>query len=132
MVDTWNPEKQDLSDFMGYDAVVEIPADGRVIRRSDLHAPEVCEYLDAEGQSVGEPFVTGKCGWSLWTGYSSQQGYSGASMHQSESVGGGLERDMLAEPGLYAAVTISFLYPTEDQDDDSALGWVLAFKESEK
>lgn len=42
--------------------------------------------------------------WELVTGYSGQHGYPGPIMHDSETLSGGMARDVLATPGTYVVV----------------------------
>lgn len=43
--------------------------------------------------------------WEYWSdGYSGQYGYRGPIMHPSEFIGGRIERDLVASPGIYAVV----------------------------
>lgn len=112
-----------LNDIMELDAVVEIGPDGEPTERLDLHAPDVYQELDDEGSAIGEPTVGGD--WELLTGFTGQYGYRGAALHSSEYVGGGLERHIRANPGLYVATTVTYLGPEEEYDPDS---WVVAFR----
>lgn len=100
-----------LNDRMEFDHCIEVMADGAVIDRTDLYSPEVYEDYVSEG-------------WTLLTGFTQQYGYNGPHMHDSEYVGGALERHILSTPGIYV-VTVA----TDSDGED--LGWVVAFKESD-
>ena len=111
-----------LNSVMELDTVVHVTVDGRVIVRHDIHAPDV---YDSELPDSSE--------WTLMTGYSGQHGSTGANLHSSEFVGGGLARDILATPGLYVAcvdtVTSCDMCDPDDGDgcdDDHIAGWVVA------
>ncbi|AEQ21043.1 hypothetical protein E3_1280 [Rhodococcus phage E3] len=112
-----------LNTIMELGTVVEIDPEGEPTVRRDLHAPEVYQNLDDSGSVTGEPEVGG--GWTLLTNFSGQDRYRGAGMHSSESIGGGLEDFIRANPGLYVAVLVSYLGPEEEYEPDS---WVTAFK----
>lgn len=94
----------ELNDVMSMDHVIRVWPDGTVSEPRDVHAPD----LD-DGEVSGA--------WDLMNGYSGQYGYSGPLMHQSEYIGGGLARDILAAPGWYAAVY---------EGDEWAVAYVLA------
>jgi hypothetical protein len=107
-----------LNGRMEFDHVVEVHADGSVTD-TDLHAPGL---YDDEVQSDD---------WELMNGYSGQYGYSGPMMHDSEYIGGGLERDILAQPGYYVAL-VNYVTTEDPEDDDNMSGWAVAFRESEE
>ncbi len=81
-----------LNERMEFDRVIEVTAAGDIVDRPDLHAPEL--YDD----ELANP------DWLLLDGYSGQHGYSGPMMHSSESIGGRMERDIIATPGVYVAL----------------------------
>lgn len=112
-----------LNEIMELGTVVEIDPKGEPIVRRDLHAPEVYQGLDNSGSVTGEPDVGS--GWTLLAGFSGQDRYRGPLMHSSEYVGGGLERHIRENPGLYAAVMVSYLGPEEEYEPDS---WVTAYR----
>lgn len=84
-----------LNDVMEFDRVIRVWPDGTVSYASAerVYAPEVCD----NGNTVDEP-------WELMAGYSGQYSYRGPCMHPSEYIGGGMARDILAEPGWYVAL----------------------------
>ena len=108
-----------LNDRMEFDCVVRVDADGKVWDEPDWYAPSLNDgVLDGAG-----------AGWELLGGYSGQYGYSGPIMHPSEYIGGRMERDILARPGLYVALVD---YPTGDPDEDESPepdGWAVAYLE---
>jgi hypothetical protein len=107
---------QSLNDKMEFDHVVRVHPDGTVTDGpTGVYAPEV-----TDDEVMGD-------GWTLLRGYTGQHGYSGPTMHPSEYIGGGLERDILARPGLYVAV-VSTTSDPEFADDPDA-GWCVAFRE---
>lgn len=99
-----------LSDLMEFDIVVRVE-NGRVFVTTDVYAPSLHEdMLDDES-------------WSLMDGYSRQDSYSGPIMHSSELIGGGLERDIMAEDGYYVCL-VNYL------DDGEPEGWAIAYMPS--
>lgn len=99
-----------LSDAMEFDHVIRIDDKGNIGEATDVYAPSLFEdELDDES-------------WELMNGYSGQSGYSGPIMHNSELIGGSLERDILARPGLYVAIVSCY-------EDDYAEGWAIAYRE---
>jgi hypothetical protein len=98
-----------------------------------VYAPELSVDVDADGQLLTLDGAdlrdqATRQGWELLDGYSGQYGYGGPIMHPSEYVGGDLERDILAEPGVYVVTTVACLGPDEsdDQDGPDIAGWVVA------
>jgi len=61
-------------------------------------------------------------GWTLLTGYTGQDRYTGPGMHDSEYIGGRLAADILSTPGLYVAIADTF------SDDGEPEGWIVAHK----
>lgn len=89
-----------LSDLMEFDCPITVHADGRITDAPrDLYAPDLYD-----GELQGD-------GWTLLDGYSGQDRYAGPIMHSSEFIGGGMARDILAEPGTYVAV-VCYWSPT--------------------
>lgn len=128
---------ESLNDRMEIGHVIEVHRDGTVTDATGVAAPTL---LDDELDS------------QLWTffsaGYSGQHGYNGPIMHDSEYIGGALERDILAHPGYYAAVESGYSHSadcgTPDLDHvpnekcgypeadfyEYAEGWAVVFKPS--
>lgn len=120
-----------LNEIMEFDHVIQVHADGSVTEPRDVHAPEVNISCDPEGQISDaddrDMIASVKAqGWDLMTGYTGQHGYRGPIMHVSEYVGGGLERDILAEPGYYVVCEPSL----PDHGDGEPVGWVIARKDA--
>lgn len=136
---------ENLNSIMEFDHVIEVHADGTVTDAPnirELWAPELTDdVLD-----MAAP------GWSLMTGYSGQEGYSGPVMHNSEFIGGQLARDILNTPGYYVAIVSNYLPeacdecgadPNEGDDhkeecsedgmvgsgETTTEGWAVAFEE---
>lgn len=103
---------QDLNDIMEIDHVIEVQSDGGIIARPDIFAPEL---YDGDLDSTT---------WELLDGYTGQQG-GGSIMHNSESIGGRMERDIRENPGVYVAVVCTWLDAEED-DEDTVEGWAVA------
>lgn len=99
-----------LNSVMEFDHVIRVHADGTVTDEPNVHAPELYD---------GE---LGGTGWTLLNGYSGQYNYAGPIMHNSEYIGGGLARDILAQPGVYVALVNGTL----SDDEDDAEGWAVA------
>lgn len=112
-----------LDSQMGFDHVVEVHADGSVTDAQGVYAPSVYDWET----NTGLPEMDGS-GWSFFSdGYTGQYGYSGPVMHASEFIGGRLEKDILAEPGLYVVVSV------EDMNDgDEPFGWAVLRKDASK
>lgn len=132
----WNPDgvrhenygkKRDrpLNEIMEFDHVIRVHPGGQITSDRKDHAPE--GWYDGE-LSQG---IDGK--WQLMTGYSGQDRYNGPCMHNSEFIGGGMERDIRSTPGLYVALVCQYTYATDDDDDhdysESSYdeGWVVAY-----
>jgi len=121
-----------LNDQMEMDHVVQVHADGTVTDGpSGVYAPEIYLEVDADGSYVANTEADAQRqaksqGWTLMSGYSGQQGNKSdyVLMHASEYIGGGMERDILAAPGLYVA-----LVPSLD-DDSEPENWVVAYRKS--
>jgi hypothetical protein len=102
----------DLNDIMEFDHVIEVLPDGGIIHRSDIYAPSLYDGdLDSDT-------------WELLDGYTGQQG-GGSIMHNSEFIGGRMERDIRENPGVYVALVCTWL-DTEEDDDDNVEGWAVA------
>lgn len=103
-----------LNQAMEFDHVIQVHADGAVTDAPDtVHAPEL--YDDELHHHTFGPLT-----WTLMNGYSGQHGYSGPMMHQSEFIGGGLARDILAAPGYYVALV------NRTSDDAEPTEWAVA------
>lgn len=106
---------QTLSELMDFDHVIQVHPDGSVTEPRGIYAPNL--YDDALEDDA----------WDFFTrGYSGQDSYSGPIMHNSELIGGRLERDILETPGIYAAV-VAYWSPDDDDADAElyAEGWAI-------
>lgn len=115
----------ELNDIMDFDHVIEVQADGSIIDRPDLYAPET--YVHTDGI---DPDMTGT-GWTLLRGYTGQDSYSGPVMHSSEFIGGCMADDIRSTPGVYVAVVVTDLSIDTDSGEDDAIGWAVARKVEE-
>lgn len=110
----------ELNGVMEFDHVIRVNADGSVDDSvSGVYAPEAHDP---------DPSDTELNGWTLLNGYSGQYGYAGPWLHNSEFIGGGLARDILATPGLYVAVYATY---TDEEDPDGETfieGWAVAHR----
>lgn len=112
-----------LNDIMDMDHVIRVHADGSITEPDGVYAPEVYDG-EVEG---GE--------WSLLTGYSRQDHYSGPGMHDSEYVGGGLADHIIETPGYYVVVACVWQCTDgceEECAESHTEGWAVAFKEAEE
>lgn len=135
---------ESLNETMQAGHAVRVHPGGRVADAPDgVYVPEGA-YVHEEG---AEPVLEAD-GWELMTGYSGQHGYTGPVMHNSEYIGGGLERDIRERPGLYVALVVDHVGVGEtvchgcgapegewcvdgcDADRETLTeGWVVAFRE---
>ncbi len=98
------PDK--LNAVMEFDHVVTVNGDGTVSDGpAGIYAPDLLDH------EVSDPTR-----WAPFGNYTSQQG-GGWLMHNCESIGGSMARDILAAPGVYVAVVA---YWTPDENDDHA------------
>lgn len=111
-----------LNGIMEFDHVIRVYPDGTVSDTTGEYAPELHDDVLSPSDA----------GWSLMTGYTGQHGYSGPIMHDSESIGGNMAEDILAQPGLYVAVLSYYTEKVDSElqaDDGSYIeGWAVAYK----
>ncbi len=118
-----------LNDIMEIDHVIRVDAAGNVTEPRDVWAPDVSvSYDDNTGAST---LTVSPDSWQLMNGYSGQDRYSGPIMHPSEYIGGGMERDILASPGLYVAVVVYDEDDYNESDGYAADGWAVAYRKDE-
>lgn len=108
-----------LSDVMEFDHVIWSHGDGTVNDApSGIYAPDL-----TDDQLDGDPR------WEFFTkGYSGQDRYDGPIMHNSESIGARLARDILDTPGYYVSIIARWTPKPEDGDDpdeDIVEGWAI-------
>ena len=108
-----------LNDVMEFDTPVRVSPD-RVERVADLWAPEVINDPDHDMVIDGLPYREHP-EWEALVGYTGQYSYNGPVMHPSEFIGGGLERDILDEPGTYVVVEVR----DDDTERDDLIGWAV-------
>ena len=111
-----------LNDVMSLDRVVEVS--GGEVYDSQLFAPDVYYTIGSDGRAEAEIHSHE---WEFISGRSNQHGYDGPIFHQSEIIGGGLEKLILGNDGVYVAVPVIELDP-EDYDDVEWAGWALLKK----
>lgn len=120
---------RELNDLMQFEHVVRVQDgvasdDGIDSSRREMWAPE-CIH---EGFSDGNHIEPGQ-GWTLLEGYTGQDRYDGPVMHACESIGGRLERDILARDGYYVTLVCSVMAEDPDADeDDEPAGWCIAYR----
>lgn len=103
-----------LNDIMEIDHVVRVHRDGQ-ITSGNIGAPTEPDVLDGDLASSDGP-------WSLMRGYSGQElrnRAENAVLHNSEFIGGGLERDIRAVPGLYVALVMHWSPTCTECDQDA-------------
>lgn len=110
-------------DSPDFDHPFRVLADGTIGEAPGVYAPDLLnEELSPSGV------------WEMLNGYSGQDSYSGPIMHNSEYIGGQLERDILAQPGVY--VLVAAYWDREEDDDREEMlieGWAICrLIESEK
>lgn len=103
-----------LNDIMEFDHVIRVGENGEVTDVQGIYAPNL---FDEELDSADWEFFS--------VGYTRQDGYSGPIMHNSEFIGGRLERDILETPGVYVAL-VSYYSPEDGEEDTYAEGWAIA------
>jgi hypothetical protein len=108
-----------LNEIMEFDHVIEVKPNGLIVDVNGIYAPDL---RNGELETSADE-------WDLMDGYSGQSGYSGPIMHNSEFIGGGMERKIRETPGIYVALVCDW-DPDEDmgqsEDDDTAEGWAVA------
>lgn len=111
-----------LNDRMSFDHIIRVHDDGRVTDEPNLYAPSL---MDEEIEDADWEFFS--------TGYTGQHGYNGPIMHNSEFIGGRLEKDILETPGVYVAVIANWTPEDEAEkeiEDYYSEGWaILRMKE---
>ena len=126
--------RHDLNFIMEIDHVIRVDADGNVW---DEGLPESVQWWAPDLHDGVLDQHPDRAGWEFFSaGYTRQDHYSGPIMHDSESVGGTLARDILAQPGYYVAVANYVSTHHDDDDctgdcDSEPEGWAVAFKELE-
>jgi len=108
-----------LNDIMEFGRVIEVHEDGSI---TDAPAGIYAPGLMNDELESGE--------WEMLDGFSGQDRYSGPIMHNSEYIGGAMERYIRESPGIYVAL-VSY-YCSEDggggEFEDDAEGWAVARK----
>lgn len=124
-----------LNDVMQFESVIEVHEDGTVSGTDKYRAPELYMEVDKDGQSIhaDDSDIIGQAereGWELLTGYSGQYSYRGPVMADAEYIGGGLARDILAEPGIYVSVIVNVTAPEDapnaEEIEETPAGWAVA------
>lgn len=123
-----------LNERMETGSVVEVHADGTVTAATGQYAPSLWDdELDSSD-------------WQFFSaGYTGQYSYNGPIMHNSEYIGGRLERDILGQPGYYVAIESRYTHSAdcpqpqtghepndtcEGYEGDYWEGWAVVFKPS--
>lgn len=116
----------DLNRIMEFDHVIQVLDNGTVvdgppgIYAPEFHNDELSGYFRNGVADVWEQFSAG---------YTGQYGVA-TPMHDSEFIGGRLERDIIDTPGTYAAVVCYWDCTCESEvgecNEDHAEGWAVA------
>lgn len=123
-----------LNEVMSFDHVIRVMEDGTV-DTNPANAPiepQITMLVDDDGQQVGgdedlEGLKGHRYPWELMTGYTGQYGYNGPVMHVSETISGGLARDILNTPGYYVALVIEVERDTDEESEETQpAGWAVA------
>jgi hypothetical protein len=117
---------QSLNNLMSFGHVVQIHEDGSVTEPEGIYGAEVVYGFEGTEQLEGIPD-----GWDTVDGFSGQDRYSGPVMHNSEYIGGGLERYILDTPGYYCTAVV--YWPDDETSTDQETyseGWVILYKET--
>jgi len=112
-----------LNAVMEFHHVIRVNEDLTIDEHVDLFAPDLEQNEVEEGKWEESMYDTE---WSLLSGFSGQDRYTGPMMHESEYIGGGLAAHILATPGYWVAI-----YPTVTDIDGEELvedSWAVAFK----
>lgn len=120
-----------LNEIMEFDHVIQVHEDGTVTDAPDLGYETFEPTLTGDsvtGLETLESHPMARTPWSL-VGWSNQQG-GGHLMHNSEFIGGGLERLILETPGYYVAVYCTWYGDATEDTEDAIEGWAVAFKEA--
>jgi hypothetical protein len=126
-----------LNELMEFDSVIRVTENGDAYQVLDVYGPEVYPAYNEDGSD----YVSD--GWELLRGYTGQYGCAGsAHMHNSEYIGGGMERDILETPGYYCAGVLEWPCDAEygcdgpdavtgqQCDMDHSEGWAVAYRET--
>lgn len=124
-----------LNAYMENGTVIRVNLDGTVDVRPDdvAHVPWdiLVGTLDSDGTCTpsfdAEILAELPEHWEPMRGYTGQYGADSESfiMHESEFIGGGLARDILATPGLYVAIVVDGMTDDEDAETEP-VGWLVA------
>lgn len=109
----------DLNSIMEFDHVITVHEDGTVTNGpKGVYAPTM---TDDQLDDRRWEFVT--------YGYTAQYGYRGPTMADCESIGGRLQADILAVPGVYAAIVSDHSCEEHGWSEctcDNVEGWAVA------
>lgn len=123
-----------LADYQALDAAIDFDRPFRVIDEHSIDFPDGIYaadcYIDTDADGYLLPDAEADLieslrhqGWEPVDGYSGQDRYSGPIMHASETLGGGMARDVMQTPGTYIVQAVECLGPDELQE--SPAGWIL-------
>lgn len=140
--------KGTLNELMEVGHVVYSDGNGTVTDECDQYGPELIYVELDDDESIarysGDDVTSerhsidmaGYGDWELLHGFAGQHGYNGHIMHESEYIGGSLERHIRENAGYYVAVIVHsdrFRYGTPDSVayGDSVerefVGWAVAY-----
>lgn len=106
---------------IGFGGVITDAAPGIYGPESVMHSEENDVDIDCLNEEW-QPFSQG---------YTGQFGYRGPVMHASEYIGGRLEADILATPGVYVVTSVE-VEPDEEDEDPEPAGWIVLKRKTRK
>jgi len=112
-----------LNSMVEFDGPFRVREGGAVELHADgVYAPSV---YHVEGAQAPHDVEIDGAGWEAWSAsYTGQYGYRGAVLHSSEQLAGGIARDLLESPGVYAVCAVEVM-PTEDDPEPEPAGWIV-------
>lgn len=116
-----------MNTYVDFDSPFLVGEDGIVVLSTGIRTPEYCEHDDDHDMLIDGIPYRDHPEWEALTGYSGQHAYNGPVLHESEYLGGGLARDILAEPGDYVVTIVYGDEESEDEDDPNMepIGWAV-------
>lgn len=108
---------QSLNRVIELDSPFRVEEDRTVVDYlPNIHAPAVMNDPDGDVEVDDDR-------WMPLTGHTGQYGYSGAVMHPSEILAGGLAADILGSPGVYVVTEVRDEH--NDYPDGDPIGWAV-------
>ena len=88
-------------------------------------------FRSSEGSDAELATSAAGQGWTFMTGYTGQWNAPADNfcMHQSESIGGRMGRDILERPGYYVTIALDGI-PQDVDAEYEIVGWAVLYRES--